>query len=94
MGALLSTLISLVTAIFLYSKIMVLYKASDITIMMSTLESAFTFDDRFTSEQGFFFAAALTEYDSNTEIIEDPKYGELILEHYGWGYGEGIGSGS
>ena len=39
-------------------------------------------------------AAALTEYDSNTEFIEDPRYGELIIEHYGWGYEEFIGSKS
>ena len=32
-----------------------------------------------------FVAAALTEYSSNTEIIEEAKYGELFIEHYGWG---------
>ena len=38
-----------------------------------------------------FIAAALTEYDSNTERIEVPeKYGELVIEHYGWGYDDGV----
>ena len=28
-------------------------------------------------------------------MIEDPRYGELIIEHYGWGYSEdGVSSGS
>ena len=30
-------------------------------------------------------AAALTEYDSNTEIVELEEYGELVIEHHGWG---------
>ena len=33
-------------------------------------------------------------YDSNTEIIESPEYGELIIEHYGWGYEGELASGS
>mgnify|MGYP001162940815 CR=1 FL=1 len=39
--------------------------------MISNLvEGAFTQDDEFTAEKGFFLAAALTEYDSVTESIE------------------------
>ena len=94
MGAFLSTIILVTTLIFLYSKAMVLHKTSDVTIMMSTQEGALTYDDKFTASDGLFLAAALTEYDSNTEVIEEERYGELIIEHYGWGYGEGIGSGS
>lgn len=29
-------------------------------------------------------AAALTEYDSNPEVIEDARYGELVIQHFGW----------
>ena len=95
MGAFLSAIILVTTMIFLYSKAMVLRHASDITIMMNTLEGAISFEQKFTAEDGLFIAAALTEYDSNTEIIEKPEYGELIIEHYGWGYSdEKIGSGS
>ena len=94
MGAFLSAIIFGVTAIFLYSKVMVLIKSSDITIMMNTLEGAFTYDDKFTANEGLFIAAALTEYDSNTEVIEEARYGELVIEHYGWGNGDTIGSGS
>ena len=41
-----------------------------------------------------FIAAALTKYDSETEPLDDPRYGDLVIEHYGWGYGDGISSGS
>ena len=63
---------------------------------MSALhENLIDYGERFNTEQGFFVAAAITEYDSNTEIVEKPEYGELIIEHYGWGYSdEKIGSGS
>lgn len=39
-------------------------------------------------------AAAITEYNSDPNPVEEAQYGELIIEHYGWGYGDGIGSGS
>ena len=49
---------------------------------------------KFTPEEGFFVAAAITAYDSVEESIEVPeKYGELVIEHYGWG-NEGITSNS
>ena len=38
-------------------------------------------------------AAALTEYDETTEVIEEAKYGKLVFEHYGWGNGEGMTTG-
>ena len=38
------------------------------------------------SEHGFFVSAALKEYGSDAEISEhSKKYGELTLEHVGWG---------
>ena len=39
-----------------------------------------------------YVAAALTEYDGNTEVIEDARYGTLQIEHYGWGYEGELGS--
>ena len=62
--------------------------------MGAIVENAFDYSDKFSAEEGLFIAAAITEYDSNTEIVEEERYGELIIEHYGWGYGEGITSGS
>ena len=91
-GAILTLVLLTVTIIFLYSKIMVLYKGSDVTIMGNFAEGAFTYEDKFTADDGLFIAAALTEYDSTTEIIEEKRYGELVIEHYGWGYEGAIGT--
>ena len=92
MGAFLSAIIVVTTMIFLYSKAMVLVHASDVTIMMNTLEGAINYDQKFTAEEGFFIAAALTEYNSDTDVTEEERFGELIIEHYGWGYGDKVGS--
>ena len=94
MGAFLTVLILVTTGIFLYSKAMVLYHESDVTIYMSYLEGALTHEEIFSYEDGLFVAAGITEYDSNREIIEEERYGELIIEHYGWGYNDTIGSAS
>ena len=50
----------------------------------------FIFQYHFTKDQGLFIAAALTQFDSETESIEDWRYGELIFETYGWGYDSSI----
>ena len=53
---------------------------------MSALEEdAISFDYKFGSDDGFFVAAALTAYDEEEDIIEEERYGELVIEHYGWG---------
>ena len=53
---------------------------------MSALEEdAISFDYKFDSDDGFFVAAALTAYDEEEDIIEEERYGELVIEHYGWG---------
>ena len=94
MGAVLTILLYLTTLLFTYTKFKTLHEKNDVDIMSALIEGAIDHTEKFTSENGFFVAAALTEYDSNTEIIEEEKYGELIIEHFGWGYEEGIGSGS
>ena len=71
MGAILSLVVFAMTSVFLYSKVMVLYKKTDITIMMNQLEGALTFEDKFGPDDGFFVAAALTEYNSETEVLEE-----------------------
>ena len=83
-------------SIFLYTKIITWRGKKDVDIMSALVENEFDYTKRFDSSDGFFVAAALTEYDSNTEIIEKKEYGELIIEHYGWGYegDDGIGSKS
>ena len=63
--------------------------------MGADIEGAFDFNYKFDATQGLFVAAALTEYNSNTEIIEEPeKYGELVLGQYGWGNDDALESSS
>ena len=73
---------------------MVLYKGTDVTIIGNSAEGAYTYENTFTADDGLFIAAALTKYDSNTTVVEEKRYGELVIEHYGWGYSGGLGSKS
>ena len=85
-----TVLLNILMLMFAYTKFHTIYFRNDVDIMSAVSEFAISDDVKFTTEEGFFVAAALTEYDSNTEIIEVPeKYGELIIEHYGWGYENG-----
>ena len=94
MGTFASFILWGIVGIFCYSKVLAWYEYKDVDIMSSTMENYFDFDYRFNSTSGLFVAAAITEFDSNTEIIEKPEMGELIIEHYGWGYENTIGSTS
>ena len=94
MGSFLTVVITLVTLVFFYTKVQVLKDKSDVDIMSALLENDISYEEKFTYQDGFFVAAALTEYDSNTTMLEEPRYGELIIEHYGWGYNDTIGSQS
>ena len=94
MGSCLTIFMGLLTVLFTYTKIVTLVEKNDVDIMSALLENHIDYNVDFTTENGLFVAAALTVYDSNTEIVEEERFGELIIEHYGWGYGEGIGSGS
>ena len=94
MGSCLTIIMGLVTILFTYTKVITIMEKSDVDIMSALMENSIDFTTPFKTDDGFFVAAALTEYDSNTEIVEEERYGELIIEHYGWGYGEGISSGS
>ena len=92
MGALCSVIFIMISLIFLYSKIMVLVNVSRITVISNYQVGALTYDDQYRGEDGFFVAAALTAYDSETEPIDDPRYGDLTMEYYGWGYEGELGS--
>ena len=74
----------------LYTKVVTLAYKQEVDIMGAFVEGAFDYSEKFTAEDGFFVAAALTEYNSNTELIEEPRYGELVIEHVGWGNEEYI----
>ena len=52
--------------------------------MSNYVIGALSYEDKVTAEDGLFIAAALTAYDSETEPIYDPRYGDLTIETYGW----------
>ena len=80
-----SAILGLIMGMFVYTKCIVWIKGKDVDVAQSFIENAIDSDEHFTWENGLFVAAGLTEYSSNTEIIEEAKYGELYFEHYGWG---------
>ena len=90
MGFLLTLILRISVISFFITKIMTLVYKHEVDIMSALLENAITSDYRFTKDQGLFIAAALTQFDSETESIEDWRYGELIFETYGWGYDSSI----
>jgi len=94
MGSFLTIFCFLATLMFTYTKIITLNTKQDVDIMSALVEGAYDYSDKFNADNGFFVAAALTIYDSNTTVVEEPRYGELIIEHYGWGYENLIGSQS
>ena len=85
MGSCLTILFTILTLTFTYSKGSVLITKDDVKIMSVTIPGAIDSDFKFSSREGFFAAAALTEFNTDTSIIEDPRYGELTVETYRWG---------
>ena len=89
-GALCSLIFIMISMVFLYSKIMVLVNVSRITVISNYQVGALTYEDKYSGEDGFFIAAALTAYDSETEPMDDPRYGDLTVGYYGWGNEDGL----
>lgn len=70
---------------FVYTKVVTWHLKKDVTVMGALISHYYDASDRFNATQGFFMAAGLTNFDSNTTLTEEKRYGELIFEHYGWG---------
>ena len=85
MGAFCSLIILVFLTTFSVTKLQTLFLKSDVDILQSKEEFLIEPRDRFTYEDGFFVAAAITEYNNVTESIEREEYGELEIEQYGWG---------
>ena len=90
MGTFLTIILALLIFMFFYAKLLVIINKNETDIMTAVKEDGLTQDDKFNASNGLFIAAALTEYDSNPEIIEDWRYGELVISTYGWGYEDEI----
>ena len=90
MGACVSIIFIIITLIFFYVKCMTLYNRSHVEITSALAERVHAQDFKFSSEQDFFVAAAITAYDSETESPADlHKYGELVFYHEGWNATDG-----
>ena len=76
----------MVSFVFIYTEIITLVHKHDVDIMSALEEDAISDDYKFGADNGFFMAAALIEFDSGEKIVEEERYGELVIEQYGWGY--------
>lgn len=90
-GALLTLIMSASLLVFIYTKTMTWHHKKDVDVFSTIKEGAFDYTYRFNSSEGLFLAAGLTNYDSNTTVTEEPRFGELVFEYYGWGNTDEIG---
>lgn len=66
-------------------KVGILLERKDVDILTTTQTMHYQDDANFTSANGLNFAIAFTAYDSESEWILDPTYGELVVNSYAWG---------
>jgi len=85
MGAFCTVMTGIFMLSFCLTKLQTLLQRSDVDIMEANHENNIDEDDPFSYQDGFFVAAALTEFNNDPEPVERPEYGELHIEHYGWG---------
>ena len=88
MGAILTIFQFMIVSMFSVTKFLTWLQLDDANIFQAVSRGGIDQTHTFSAEQGLFFAAAITEYDSNPEIIEEARYGELVFENKGWGYGD------
>lgn len=88
-GACCSIVLAIMLVGFMYAKVQTLLKLKDVDIFSATQDFYFPDSETFSAkDNSFFLAAAITNYDSNRTLTESPEYGELLIEHYGWGNAE------
>ena len=84
-GSVMSIFITIVIILFTALKADVLIQKKDVDILSTVYDRYFTQEDVFTYQNGFNVAAAFTKFNSDTEYLLDPTYGELVFQHYYWG---------
>ena len=62
-----------------------LIEFGDNTIMVSERDSYFDESFSFTTDDGLMLAFALTAYDENYDMIDEPDYGEIKAYYKTWG---------
>ena len=89
MGSFLSFILFCLVVIFTYLKADVLIQKKDVDVLSTVNDRHFTPEDKINyKKDSFYIAAAFTAFDSETEYILDPSYGELVFMHYYWGIQE------
>ena len=85
-GSLCSFILIILVCMFTYLKIDVLVNKKDVDIMSTINDNFYTPEDVLSYKSiGFNIAAGFTAFDSETEDILDPTYGEIVFNHYYWG---------
>ena len=84
-GLILTILVSV--EILFYSSVQIakLVSFGENTVMVSPRDNYFDSNFEFTTNDGLMLAFALTEFDENSDVIEDPDYGELKAYYNTWG---------
>ena len=90
MGSLLSLIVLVTTLTFFGFKYKIYHARQGDAVSMIIKQDFLSEEHVINAESNFQLAAALVDYDGNTEPIDDPSYGELVIALYGWGY-EGHG---
>ena len=91
MGSFLTVILASTIGLFMLVKMWAIVGKFDVDIFSSYHDNEITMEEKFDASQGFFVAAGLTSYDSNEEYEEDPRYGEIVFEHWDWGNEENYG---
>ena len=87
-GGIFSLILVFIVIMYCLQKADVLFSKKDVDILSTINDGAFTPEFIFDYSKGFAFAAAFTAYDSETENILLPEYGQIIFNAFSWGTDE------
>ena len=85
MGTICSLFLVIITIAYAFTKMEVLILRKDVDVISTVNDLHFDDTFIFNNENGFNLAVAFTSYDSETEWILDPSYGQLVFNSYSWG---------
>ena len=87
-GAILSIVLWITLIAYGYLQMARLLRYGETVVTMSVRESYFDTNYTFGSEDGLSFAFAITAYDGNRSVTEDPDYGVVKVKIVSWGIEE------
>ena len=83
-GSILSLLTMTILLAYMIYKAQILFELDDYSLEKAYEENFFPSDEAFSQKDGFYIAAALTNYDGSSEVIEDPTIGTLKMYIKSW----------